>query len=220
MKTALQWKVLLPIVQSVLAIALWLCTPVQYRRELLQLAHKPADHPYRVRLEPPKLFPPTCEQVLDVLSFPAFAASLAIVDPLLYRIEYSRQAGLPGFVFTLPVGDPEALPPRTIRYSVHVQDLGFLGLVVLLWCWVGWRVDEFIRKRKGAYTRRPRALRVLELVFLAASVPSLVGFACWYISVAASPHAQRIGILGLIWPAVLLVYTWRAVRQEIKHTDC
>jgi hypothetical protein len=36
------------------------------------------------------------------------------------RAKQSEQAGLPEWQFTLPMREPEALPPRRILYSVHV----------------------------------------------------------------------------------------------------
>jgi hypothetical protein len=219
MRTVFAWKFLLPILQSALAIALWLYIPVQYRKEALEWAHMPSDHPFRFRfVGGAMLFPPTCEQLLYVMSFPAYAVSDGIVYPLLYRIEYSRQAGFPEWEFTLPVNDPEVRPPRQIFYTVHVNELIFLGLIVVLWCWVGWRIDAYVRKRKGTYAPRRRAIRVVELVAVAATLLFSVGFACRHMAHAQSPQARRVGILGLIWPAVLLAYIWLAARPELRQS--
>ena len=232
-----RWKFLLPVFQSALAIALWLYTPVQYRKEVLRLTHRPSDHPFRFHVYGPQEFPPPCEQALYVINFPAFALSRSLVDPFLYHIEYSRQAALGEWDFTLPVSDPEALPPRRIHYGVVVEDLSFLGLIVLLWFWVGCKIDAHLRGRGGPHKPRRRVFCVLELVLVSAIVVHSAAFACWcaanvgpppsqlgvawrmawYGAMAASPQSQHVGILGLIWPAALLAYIWLVARPELRQ---
>ena len=232
-----RWKFLLPVIQSALAIALWLYIPVQYRKEVLRLIHKPADHPFRFHVYGPKQFPPSCEQALDVINFPAFAISRSLVNPFLYHIAYSRQAGLQEWEFTVPIGDPEALPPRWIRYFVHVEDLSFLGLIVLLWFWVGCKIDVYLRGRAGPHKPRRRVFCVLELVVLSAILVHSAAFACWsaakvgpppsqlgvvwgmawYGAMAYSPQSQHVGICGLIWPVALMAYVWLVARPELRR---
>lgn len=217
MRKAFGWKLLLPMFQSLLAIGLWLYAPVQYRKELLDLTHRPADHPFRFRFEGARrVFPPTCEQFLYVINFPAFSVSRGIVDPIIRRIEYSRQAMLlPEWTFSIPVSDPEALPPRRILYFVHGEDLIFLGLIILLWNWVGWRIDELAAWRTGVSTRS-RLWSLVELTTVAATLLLCLAFACRVIIEADSPHLRRIGMFGLIWPAVLLVYIWLVARPALR----
>ena len=214
-RSIFRWKFLLPIFQSGLAIALWLYIPVQYRKEVLRLLHKPADHPFRVQIYG-KEFPPSCEQSLYVINFPAFALSRALVNPFIYHIEYSRQAGLWDWRFTLPISDPQALPPRRIFYGVEVEDMSFLGLIALQWFWVGGKIDVYLRGRAGSQKPRRRVFCVLELVVLSAILLLSVAFACRY--VAKPGYYQHAGILGLIWPVALLAYVWLVARPELRQT--
>jgi hypothetical protein len=219
MRRRTPYKYLLPVLQSLLAIALWLYIPVQYRKELLEWYHQPSDHPFRARVETRRqYFPPACEQLLQLINFPAYAASEAIVRPLLDHIEYSRHAAFPSWFpdwrFTLPVNDPEALPPREIFYAVHFGELMFLGLVALQWFWIGWRIDRYLRERKGAQKQRPRAIRRAGIAAVATVLLCSAGFACWLIPNARSPHARRVGVFGLIWPAAMLAYISLSIQAE------
>jgi hypothetical protein len=215
-RSIFRWKFLLPVFQSVLAIALWLYIPVQYRKEVLHLLHKPADYPFRFRIYGPREFPPSCEQALYVINFPAFALSRTLINPLLYHLEYSRQAGLGEWEFTLPISDPEALPPRRIFYGVEVEDLIFLGLIALLWFWVGGKIDVGLRRRAGTYKPRRRVYCVLELVVLSAILLHSAAFACWH--AARVGWFQHVGIGGLMWPVALLAYIWLVARPELQQT--
>ena len=203
--------------QTLLAIGLWLYTPVQYRKEILELLHRPTDHPFRLRLEGARReFPPSCEQLLYVVNFPAFSVSRGVVDPLILHVEYSQQAMLlPEWIFSIPVSDPEALPPRRISYSVHGEDLIFLGFIFFLWCWVGWRIDEFFSRRQKVHARR-RPAAIGELTAVGAILLCSVVFAGRVIVEADSPHLRRVGTFGLIWPAVLAAYLWLVVRPVLR----
>jgi len=215
-----RWKFLLPVSQSVLAVALWLYIPVQYTKELLQLAGMPSEHPFRVRLEGPQRFPPLCEQVLCAINFPAVSVSEWLVDPLLNRVTLSRQSAFPELEFTLPLSDPEALPPRKVFYFVHLGDVIFLLLVGLLWFWVGCRIDNYaLRKAREPWgyipehTVRLRASRVTELAIVATLLLFTACFGCWNIAVAQSPQSQRAAEWGLIWPLAFLGYLWLGIRR-------
>jgi len=205
-----RWKLLLPAVQSMAAIALWLYTPVQYKKERLLLMHRPAEHPFRIRIEGgPQLFPPTCEQWLQIVNFPAYAISHGLVNPTLNQVDHWGPVLGLRWDFTLPISDPEALPPRRIFYFVSLNEIIFLGLIILLWFWVGWQIDCNLSNRTIARSCGKRSLRLLDLpVILALSLIS-VGFAIWHVTQSISTQSLRVGILGLIWPTALLIYAWR-----------
>jgi hypothetical protein len=112
--------------------------------------------------------------------------------------------------------DPEALPPRRIFYAVQVEDLSFLGLIVLLWFWVGGTIDGYLGGRAGSHKPRRRVFCKLELVVLSAILLLSVAFACWY---GAKPgYYQHVAIWGLIWPAALLAYVWLVARPGLQET--
>jgi hypothetical protein len=123
MKTVPWWRFLLPVFQSLFAIGLWLYIPVQYRVEALELSHLPTEHPFAHNFEGHPRFPPRCEQLLNVVNYPVFSVWLVVLNPLVGLVLNWQQSGLPEWEFTLPVGDPEALPPGRIFYSIHVDEL-------------------------------------------------------------------------------------------------
>jgi len=205
-----RWKLLLPAVQSMAAIALWLYTPVQYKKERLLLMHRPAEHPFRIRIEGgPQLFPPTCEQWLQIVNFPAYAISHGLVNPTLNQVDHWGPVLGLRWDFTLPISDPEALPPRRIFYFVSLNEIIFFGLIILLWFWVGWQIDDYFSNRRGGHPMRRRRFRVLELVVIWALSLFSVGFSIWHMAQAISAQSLRVGVLGLIWPTALLIYAWR-----------
>jgi hypothetical protein len=128
---------------------------------------------------------------------------------MIYHTDYPHPVLTRSWEFTLPISDPEALPPRRIFYFVHINELMFLGLIILLWCWVGWRIDDYFNNRRSAHPTRRRRFRVLELAVILALLLFSAGFAFWHMSQAESPQSLRVGIVGLIWPAALLIYVWR-----------
>jgi hypothetical protein len=223
MKTLLRWKSLLPTMQLVFAIALWLYIPVQYRKELLQANHEPTEHPFRYRLPPSEaegkveLFPPACQRLLYIINFPAHSVSRCVTDKLLYWIENRNQAGLPEWEFTLPVMDPEALVPRQVRYFVHVSDLIFLGLIAALWYWVGSWIDEYFDRRRGKYVPMQTSFHILELAVVAALILLSAIFSYRLITQVQSPQYRRVGVFGLGWPVLLLAYGWFAARRQLRQ---
>ena len=140
-----------------------------------------------------------------------------IIDTeVLYPIEYRRQAGFPEWGFTLPVKDPEAIPPRKIGYFVHTQDLIFLGLIVLLWWRVGRWVDKYVHRPAETRTPWGRGFRVLDLAVLAATLLCSAVYSYLLIFRISSAPYRHVGILGLVWVAVLMAYLWFTVRRELR----
>jgi hypothetical protein len=220
MRTLLRWKSVLPIVQLVFAITLWLYIPVQYRKEILQARHEPTDHPFRYRLPPSEpegraeLFPPVCQRILYLVNFPAHSTSRTVADKLLYWIESRKRVGLPEWEFSVRVRDPEALPPKQIVYLVHVNDLIFFGLIALLWYWIGCRIDEYAERRRGKYVQMRTSFRILELAVIAALILLSALFSYQLIAQSQSLEYRDVGVFGLLWPLMLLAYGWFATRRQ------
>jgi hypothetical protein len=211
----LKWKFLLPVFQSALAIALWLYAPVQYRKELLDWSHLPSDHPFRFHFEGYRRFPPVCEQAIYVISFPAYTVYLAIDNRVLYPIEMRRQAGLPEWTFTVPIKDPQALPPRESFYAVHTGEMIFLALIILFWWRAGCWVDAHFQKAGATYPRWRRALCVVDLAILGAVLLCSIIYTYILIVRIGSPPFRHVALFGLIWDALLLAYISSAVRKGV-----
>jgi hypothetical protein len=218
MHAVLRWKVLLPAFQTVLAIALWLYAPVQYRKEVLEWSHLPSEHPFRFNFEGVERFPPICEQTLYAINFPAYSLARIIETGVIYPIEYSQRAALPEWEwrFALPVKDPEARPPRKIPYFVHTQDQIFLGLVVLLWWRVGCWVDAYVHRPAETRTPWGRGFRMLDLAVIAATLLCSAAYSYVLIVHIRSAPYLHVGMFGLVWVALLLAYLWFTVKRELR----
>jgi hypothetical protein len=78
----------------------------------------------------------------------------------------------------------------------------FFVLVILLWYWVGSRIDEPSKRGKK------------ELIAVAISAVLLLaecGALIW--GERIPPHYRQIGMFGLIWPIFLFLYLWWSVKQ-------
>jgi hypothetical protein len=165
------------------------------------------------------LFPPFCGRVLYVLNLPSDMLTRRIVTPMLYHTSMWKQEGRPTWEFTLPVADPEAVEPRRIIYAVQEGDVVFFTGVVLLWYWVGSRLDEYLHKRRGMNQSIGRTGRTVELVLVAAFAAGLAADCIYRISVwktwfpGVPPSARLMGEYGFIWVLGLAVYFWIGVGE-------
>jgi hypothetical protein len=217
-KNVMRWKFLLPLVQLPLAMGLWLYIPVQLKMDLLRAMHLPSEHPYRLRThaapEAKEFFsPPACGRVLYVMNFPVDSVTRQVIIPFGRHIALWKGSPLPEWEFTLPVTDTEALEPRKIFYPIHPDEIVFFGGLILLWYWVGSRIDEFLDRRRGVNRPRRKVFRIIELTVIL-SLVALSVFNSYRLIVYEYPHYRQVGIFGLIWPALLLAYCWFAVRRE------
>jgi hypothetical protein len=218
----------LPLIQVMVGLSLWLYMPVQFRKEILELQHRPTEHPFRYEIsslapeEKNYLYPPLSGRALYVVNLPADFVRRRIIDPIIAHRADLMQNGGPTWDFALPIEDPKALEPKKILYSIKEGDIAFFLGVILVWYWAGSRIDEYSRAGGGIHRHRRKASRITELVLVGMTCLLLLADCITLIEYSpilydkVLPSNRLIGECGLIWPVALLIYLWLGIKRELR----
>ena len=203
----LRWKLVLPLLQFLLAVFLWLYVPFQFSREMIaRMNLKPeqvAGRSLGLSAETTHLyFPPSAGRLLYAMNFPAYVLSNKVEDIVKWRTT-------PAFQFTINDSSRQPLA----LYNFGVRELTFFSGVCVLWFWVGVRVD-----RLKEVSRRfvPRWRRISEMI-AALAVAILLLRACLPClpPKSSAPPEHTIMTFGLIWPTLFLADFCLSLRHEL-----
>jgi hypothetical protein len=198
----ISWRLLLSVLQLVIAIACWFYGPIQFQDRLMRARHLPPGNTARYFQDNveflDRMSPPPIERFLDVTNLPAYGLANELRD-LIYRF---RVPGL-GWEYSWQLGEP----PRAIEYIIGIREVAFLAGVILLWYWVGAQIDRFIRERRGTAKPKEKIWRITEMVIVfGMAVPLLVVCLLCIQAPKCLPPNRQIATFGLIWPAAFLTY--------------
>jgi hypothetical protein len=208
-KYTLRWTFLLPLLQVIIAVSLWLYTPFDAVRTVERAFSLPRGAGIELSPEQVDLYdPPPMARVSYVTNFPGYVLSSLVANLFQART-------MPARLFFIQDHGRN----RTYEYSIDVRSASFFVFVCLLWAWVGSKLDLLIpRYRQQASPNigdlHPNALGLSELAALSGLSAVLV----WESFRVIIPHNctppdRQIYGLGLIWPAVFVAYISLRVRQ-------
>lgn len=192
----IRWIVVLPLLQIVLAAALYVYEPYQYRKGVRATGGSTVE--YFVQN-----YPAPAQRISNAINFPVLLFSTGVVLP-----DALTPRDRPLFKWEVDGGGAWFTPGDV---------LFFLG-VGILWLWVGAKIDTRLRH---SLSRLPRILRIAGAA-LGSVFACIVGYAAVMAFRSARPFRQ-IAPFGLAWCLILLVYFgWRlktefATKPEDKH---
>lgn len=209
-----RWKLILPLLQFIFALMLWLYLPFQFESQITR-AMKPSQTSSRqsssgLAPEVRALFyPPPAGRVLYAINLPASLLS--------DQIESRANGSPPAWEFRFPANDGKTLG---LMYVVGIREILFFIGIILLWSWVGSKVDEYILARRGITIQRLRGLKIIEMV-ITAGLAAFLLVACFICIQPAKcfPPERQIMSFGLIWPVLLLAYFIFSLRQEFRKSN-
>jgi hypothetical protein len=216
-----RWALILPIMQLLIAIALWVYEPFEFHRVIIHEANA-----FRAMHNMPALklpseeshpdvqirslyYPPLAGRVRQVINLPARLLS----DFLRAQVRTSPALGI-----TWPLGDDPWYPrDGTTVYYFGLQEAAFFAGVVLLWLYIGIKIDRFIRNRQFVTRRIFLPSLIFELVIalllalwlLLDCLRVIKGDQC-------CPPERQIAFFGLVWPLALLVYVILVLRNLFR----
>jgi hypothetical protein len=202
----LKWKLILPILQVIAAVCLWLYMPLQFDLQMHRRMHSAPGSGLGLSPEIIGLYRPSpVGRVLYGLNFPAYELSNR-------ASMISHVAWIPDMRFRL--GGQSAL---SVGYSFGIRELMFFIGVCTLWFWVGSILDE-LRNEAAAVIRPPHLFwRVAEIVILVSlaifllrrSIECLTAINCY-------PPERTIVTVGLVWPAIFLTYALLTLKCSLQ----
>ena len=125
---------------------------------------------------------------------------------------------LPYWRFSLP--NPGEYGPRRFVHGWGLTELLYFGGIMVIWYWVGTRIEELVDRRRGVIKPRRKAVTIFEMVVALASALYLFR-ACLEAILLYSEFSGRVPvdyidlsirwgrqamIIGLLWPAGLLAH--------------
>ena len=198
------WKVALPILQLILAAALWLYIPIQFSRAMMaRMNLKPEQIAGHSLDLPPEIihlhYPPPVGRVLYAINFPAYVLSNKVEDVVRWRTTPMLQ-----FAIRDSGGQIIGL------YNFGTRELVFVVGLCFLWLWVGARIDRCARPSSKA-TKKP----VREwLNFLEVAAPGL-GLAL-LLAVAVRPLVVGACLVPFRYPWREILYIgWVGLRGAV-----
>ncbi|HEV7520947.1 MAG TPA: hypothetical protein VGP89_07590 [Candidatus Angelobacter sp.] len=174
MKISTRLKFVLPLLQFLFALGLWLYMPSQLETEVVRAMKLPPGTPGQHSAGlPPEVralfYPPPAGRVLYAVNLPAILLSSQLASHL--------NGSTPAWEFTPLAQDAKSQPAR---YVVGIREIIFFAGVILIWLWVGSKIDEYILIRRGITIRRSRRLKATEMVVVVGMIAFLfvVCFIC------------------------------------------
>ncbi|HKI11093.1 MAG TPA: hypothetical protein VKA02_03185 [Candidatus Acidoferrum sp.] len=94
-----------------------------------------------------------------------------------------------------------------ILHDVGIQETTFILVSLLVWYWVGSKIDRFTQHREATTSTKRKRFHIAEM-------PIALGFSvllfreCFHFLLApdCSPPERQIMTFGLIWPVLFLAY--------------
>jgi hypothetical protein len=231
----MRMKVLLPIMQFVMAIFLQLFTPYYFWwvewPQILKLdvvvnaKPAPALSKRRGEIDYVQLL----VTVPRAMSLPAHVLATSVRST-------EWETRLPYWTFSLP--NPGKYGPRKFSHGWGLPEAIYFGGAALLCYWVGCRIDALIDRRRGVIKSRLRAIRITEMIgslgmALYLFRVCLIAILAYYEAAAWLPENfitpivvqdRQIMTLGLAWPVGLLSYFFFSLHQELRKSgagaDC
>jgi hypothetical protein len=202
-----RFALILPIAQLLIALVLWVGEPFQLvRDETKALNAAMAERHMPPLSQPPRLGsqsiffrPSLAGRVLYVVNLPARHVADILSRPI---------HNGPVWGFTWPLGDDPWYPkPGTIVYQVGSREIIFFLGVILLWFYVGNKIDRFMANRNSTIATKHRVWIVIELgALLAVAASLLINCVAIIAHEQCCPQERKIAIFGLVWPLVFFLY--------------
>ena len=198
--------------QIVIAIALWLYMPLEFRREMMNRMNLPPSSLGQSLNLPPEIlsryYPPVAGRTLYVINLPATVLSNAVGSHI--------YGPTPAWEFKWPRNSAHG-----IVYVFGVREVLFLIGIVLLWLWSGHAIDNLIRKRKTAVYYHSAISRIVErvVVFGTAAFLLVASVVCILDNKCPEPE-QQIAAFGLIWPILLFIFliaSWQKANKAVPN---
>jgi len=130
----------------------------------------------------------------------------------------SRGINFPALVLDYPLQDKtDAIYSNNTEFTliwISLSDVGFFIGIVIFWHWVGGVFER--RKQEGLRGTRSREMSIANLV-CGNAFAVLTGIYAYQMSSSRWLPQRQIGIFGLLWAAVLLIYfVWGFARFRIS----
>jgi hypothetical protein len=202
-----QFSLILSVAQLLFAVALWVDEPFQLvRDETKALNATMAEQHMPPLSQPPRLGgqsilfrPSLAGRILYVVNLPPRRLAEVLSRPI--------HSG-PVWGFTWPLGDDPWYPKSgTVVYQVGSEEIIFFLGVILLWFYVGNKIDRFMSNRKPMIATKHQLWRFIELgALLAIGASLLINCVAIIAHEQCCPQERKIAILGLVWPLALFLY--------------
>lgn len=211
-KMLLQWKFILPTINVVAAVCMWLYIPFQFEKESTRVFNverarhgKPAKapfggHPAMVPEMFDMYFPPPIGRVLYSSNLPAYVLSNKAVLLAHYR-------PIPGWRFIWSVRGRNGVTLGEVTYDVSIGEVTFVVVLLFVWYWVGSKIDTFTRHGEATTRTKRKRFHIAEMP-IALGLGVLLFRECLHFLLApgCSPPERQIMTFGLIWPILFLGY--------------
>jgi hypothetical protein len=92
--------------------------------------------------------------------------------------------------------------------------------VILLWFYVGNKIDSFMSNRKSMIATKHRVWMFVELgALLAIAASLLINCVVLIAHEQCCPQERKIAIFGLVWPLVFFLYCAANVKSVFRVTE-
>jgi hypothetical protein len=193
----IRWRWVLPIAQLILAIALWACAPYQYLAGLSDIHAKHPNEDIQLGTEfYLHNWPTSAEQVVLAMNFPA----AVLAGPLNRLLPQPLYAG------------------EIVKLTV--RDVAFFFWIVVLWAWIGAKVDNGDASAHRD-SRDPNALlrfgrHVCALVFalILGAIATEELLTMW-----PRPATSAVAACGLLWAIGLGIYFGWRIKASMRLSN-
>lgn len=213
-----RWTFILPALSLSFALYAWLYTPFNMSSTIEIALKRPIGSNVSLAPETHNLFfPPPVARVSYILNFPAYVvASKAYSAARHVEYHFLGWKTEPSRVFLLEDRGRD----RWYQYSIDVHSVAFFVFVLLLWAWVGSKVDSSLRMRTEngqQLAMTPlRGIRILEMTVILGLSALLIWESVRVITPANCTQPDRqIYSLGLLWPFGMLVYLGFSITHRL-----
>jgi hypothetical protein len=206
-----RFALILPVAQLFLALALWVYEPFQLMKEetkALNASLAAKNLPPRLGIQNELFRPSLAGRVLYVMNLPARRVS----DFIAVHIHRSTIWGV-----TWPPGDDPWYPkPGTTIYFIGLSEAIFFLGVILLWLYVGNKIDRFITKQPPTIATKKAGVLIEIAAVLGMAVWLLVDCLKIIAHEECCPRERQIALFGLVWPMALFIYGAIILRSGLR----